>query len=255
MAQYVFLLSNQGIITLKIVLVFVLVLVGIIPAFAQDLLIPKWFYNVYQYWKEGDITEQEFSGAISYLQKIDALRLAQDSDPIASFVLTDSLIKQSTSDTGFSNCSTDWYITGYFTPVEADYTGKFTDITIDQKQYKFREDFVTEIKTEGWGKTISGNYLGWYDDSFHISDFALDATGKELVVNSIAVDPSIIPTGTRIKIPSLPAPWDGMILSGTDTGTAIIGKHIDVYTGEGKAALDEAYRITGYDNVVCLEVK
>lgn len=225
-----------------------------VPAFAEELYIPKWFYGVYQYWKNGNITQQEFSAAVSYLQKVNVLKLAKDSDPIASFILTDSILKQKTTPE-FSECGAGWYITGYFTPVEADYAGKIIAITVDQKQYKFKEDFVTEIKTEGWGKTISGKYLGWYDDEFHLADYALDAVGNELRVNAIAVDPSIIPTGTRIKIPSLPAPWDQTIFSGTDTGTAILGKHIDVYTGEGKAALDEAYRITGYDNVVCLEVK
>ena len=253
MSQYAFLWYDEKIIVLKGFLVLLLAL-GMIPVFAEDLLIPKWFYNVYQYWRDGQITKQEFLEAITYMQKIDALRLAQDSDPIASFILTDSILKQK-SDVSFSNCSPGWYITGYYTPLESDYSGNLVSVMVDQKQYQFKEDFVTEIKTEGWGKTASGNYLGWYDDSFHLADSALDAMGEPLKVNSIAVDPSVIPAGTRIKIPSLPAPWDDTILFGTDTGTAIIGKHIDVYTGEGKTALDEAYRITGYDNVVCLEVK
>jgi hypothetical protein len=31
----------------------------------------------------------------------------------------------------------------------------------------------------------------------------------------------------------------------------IKGKHIDVYTGEGKAAKDETIRITSSDNILC----
>lgn len=228
--------------------------VGAVPAFA-GLFIPEWFYNVYQYWKDGGISEREFSDAISYMEKINAMKLEKDLNPIASFVLTDSIIKQNASDVAFSDCTTGWYITGYFTPSESDYSGKFIDVIIDDTLYQFREDFITEIKTEGWGKTISGNYLGWYDDSFHLYDYPLDAMGNELKVNSIAIDPELIPSGSRIKIPSLPSPWDETIFTGTDTGTAIIGKHIDVYTGEGKTALDETYRITGYDNVVCIEAR
>ena len=257
MVQYVFLWSSadQSVLRyLVLALGLSIILIGMTPAFA-GLYIPEWFYNVYQYWKNGEISEREFSDAISYMEKIDAMKLQKDSNPVASFVLTDSIIKQDASETGFSDCTSGWYITGYFTPSESDYTGKFMDVTIDDTQYKFREDFVTEIKTEGWGRTTSGNYLGWYDDSFHLYDYPLDAMGNELKVNSIAIDPQLIPSGSRIMIPSLPAPWNGVTFTGTDTGTAIIGKHIDVYTGEGKSALSEAYRITGYDNVVCIEAK
>jgi len=226
-----------------------------VPAFAQELFIPEWFYNVYQYWRNGNISESEFSDAISYMEKIGAMTLEKDSNPIASFVLTDSIIKQNTSDVAFSNCTTGWYITGYFTPSESDYSGKFITASVNDKSYKFREGFVKEIKIEGWGKTVSGQYLGWYDESFHLSEKPLDAAGNALEPSAVAVDPSVIPANSRLTIPSLPAPWDGVAFTGSDTGTAIIGKHIDVYTGEGKMALDEAYRVTGYDNVVCLEAK
>jgi hypothetical protein len=225
---------------------FVLVIFVTIPAFAanQDILIPKWFLNVYQYFNDQQISEKEFENAITYLQKIGAIRLQEDTqnDPITNFLVTNSVIEQ--NDRGhseFSNCSPDWYITGYFTPIESDYVGRFITVNIDGVSYKFKEDFVTEIKTQGWGKTLSGKYLGWYDESFHQNDFPLDGSGNKLVLNAIAVDPLVITPNSHVMIPTIPSPWNGVVFLASDVGTAIIGKHIDVYTGEGKEALDEAY--------------
>ena len=226
--------------------------------YTQDIFIPNWFLNVYQYYRDGQISEKEFEGAITYLQKIDVIILLDEPQygPITNFLMTNTIIDQnSLGHSEFSDCSPSWYITGYYTPIESDYTGKFVTASIDGNQYKFREDFATEIKTEGWGKTNSGNYLGWYNDSFHISDFPLDGVGNKLELHSVAVDPSTIHENTHVMIPTLPSPWNQVMFSASDVGPAIIGKHIDVYTGEGKEALDEAYRITGYDNIVCLEAK
>lgn len=257
MSLHVFLCYKTKISSMYVglILFFGVLMVGVLPVFGE-IVIPEWVYKIHQYWKDHQITRDEFSNAISYLQEINAIQLEEEIDPIASFLLSDSLLKQERlSHSKFSNCSAEWYITGYFTPVESDYTNKFIDVTINGKQNKYREDFVTEIKTEGWGRTISGNYLGWYDDSFHLSDNPLDAQGNILVLNTIAIDQSVIPANSNLTIPSLPSPWDEVIFTGSDIGTAIIGKHIDVYTGEGKAAHDETFRITGNDNVVCLEVE
>lgn len=235
-----------------LILFFGVLMVGVLPVFGE-IVIPEWVYKIHQYWKDYQITRDEFSNAISYLQEINTIQLEEETSPIASFLLSDSLLKQERlGHSEFSNCSAEWYITGYFTPVESDYSGKFIDVTIDGKQYKYRESFVTEIKTEGWGRTISGNYLGWYGNSFHLSDKPLDSEGNTLTLNAIAIDTSVIPVNSNLTIPSLPSPWDESIFTGSDIGTAIIGKHIDVYTGEGKAAHDETFRITGNDNVVCL---
>ncbi|MGI0004356.1 MAG: 3D domain-containing protein [Candidatus Nitrosotenuis sp.] len=241
------------------VLIFVMILVSFMPGFAGEFhyIIPKWFDVVYQYWNDGQITDEEFENAISYLQRNELMWLVDKEDSlIADFLVTNAMKKQIVfGNSDFSDCSAGWYVTGYFTPLESDYSGKFMTASINDLSYKFREDFVEEIKMEGWGRTISGNYLGWYGESFHLSEKPLDAAGNSLVVNAIAVDPSVIPASSKLTIPSLPSPWDMAIFTGSDTGIAIIGKHIDVYTGEGKNALDEAYRITGYDNTVCLEAK
>jgi len=161
-------------------------------------------------------------------------------------------IDPSTS-TSFSNCSSDWYITGYFTPIESDYFGDFQKISLGDEIKQFRSDFLLVVKTEGWGKTISGEYVGWYDDSFHISDTALDSHGEPLLVQLVAVDSEIIKQKTNLLIPNLPSPWNEMIFESSDVGPSIKGKHIDVYTGEGKQAELETFRITGTENDVCIE--
>jgi len=155
--------------------------------------------------------------------------------------------------TSFSNCSSNWYITGYFTPVESDYLGDFQEIIIGDEIKQFRTDFLSVVKIEGWGKTISGEYVGWYDDSFHISDMALDSHGESLLVQLVAVDPEIIKQKTNLIIPNLPSPWNEMIFESSDVGPSIKGKHIDVYVGEGKQAELETFRITSTENDVCIE--
>ena len=149
-------------------------------------------------------------------------------------------------------CTDDWYVTGYFLPIESDYITKTNPINIDGRHYAFQIDFLDEVKIQGWGKTNSGDYLGWDDGRFYLNDIHLDSMGNELIVGSIAVDPKVIEYGKKITIPTLPHPWNDIIFNSNDIGPAIIGKHIDVYTGKGLSARDEAFRITGYDNSVCI---
>ena len=166
--------------------------------------------------------------------------------------VSEIIIDPSTS-TSFSNCSSDWYITGYFTPVESDYSGDLKKIAFGDEIKHFKSDFLSVVKTEGWGKTMSGDYVGWYDNSFHLSDIALDSNGEPLIVQSVAVDSEIIKQKTNLVIPKLPSPWNEMFFESSDVGPSIKGKHIDVYTGEGKQAELETFRITGTENDVCIE--
>ncbi|MEM2785758.1 MAG: 3D domain-containing protein [Candidatus Nitrosotenuis sp.] len=224
--------------------------------FADEYFIPDWFYESHQYWRNGLVSDREFVDAISYLQKIDLLRIKNSSDePIMRFLVTAAIIKQDQlGNSRFSDCTGGWHITGYYTPLETDYVGKLITINVDETVYELREDFVADLKIEGWGKTISGRYVGWYDDSFHLSDLPRDANGDNLFVGVIAIDQSVIPANSNVTIPSLPPPWNGLVFVGSDVGQNIVGKHIDVYTGEGRKALNETYTITGHNNVVCMEV-
>ena len=151
----------------------------------------------------------------------------------------------------FTSCTDGWYVAGYFVPIESDYSDEFITISIDETQREFREDFVNALKTEGWGKILSGDYLGWYGNSFHINDVALDQNGQPLVTGMIAVDNMLIDRGTKLIISTLPEPWNEIIFLSADEGPSITGKHIDMFTGEGKLAENETFRITSENNKVC----
>lgn len=149
-------------------------------------------------------------------------------------------------------CSAGWYITGYFTPVETDYSGSTSSVSVEGAgTFSFYNSFLTTVQTEGWGRTRFGWYLGYYSSSWHKSSAPLDSAGNALVDGTIATDPSVIGAGKTVKIPALPSPWGGKIYTARDVGGGITGKHIDVYCGEGSVAEQETFRITGQDNQVC----
>lgn len=150
-------------------------------------------------------------------------------------------------------CISGWYVTGYYTPHEADFSGNKIQIQAEGQSLQVKEDFIDEIKTEGWGKLESGLYLGWYDSMYHLSPDPLDAHDTALSETSLAADPAVIPQGSIVRIPTLPAPFDQRIFTINDVGPSIKGKHVDVYTGEGQKAYQNMFRITGYDNTLCIE--
>jgi 3D (Asp-Asp-Asp) domain-containing protein len=162
----------------------------------------------------------------------------------------------STMPTNQEECTIGWYITGYFTPVESDYGGSNRTIFVEgigSKRYP--SAFLDVIETEGWGKTKEGFYIGHYGsgDSWVKSDYAQDSRQQPLKTDkTVAVDTSLINHGTNLKIPTLPGKWGSLIYTATDIGTTIEGKHIDIFTGEGKLAEQQTFEITGTGNTVCL---
>ena len=141
-------------------------------------------------------------------------------------------------------CSEGWRITGYFTPVETDYESTETS-EIEIKgigALSFNAEFLNIVFNEddgfgeGWGKTRFGWYVGKYNGAWHKSDAPLDAHDAPLLPNSIAVDPHLIPNGSVVQIPGLPHGFGDIKFIGNDVGVTVHGKHIDIYTGEGKAA-------------------
>jgi 3D (Asp-Asp-Asp) domain-containing protein len=154
------------------------------------------------------------------------------------------------------HCSEGWRITGYFTPIETDYTSVET-IEIDilgVGKMSFNAEFVRTVFDEdegygeGWGKTRFGWYLGNYNGHWHKSDAALDAHNSPLKTNSIAVDNSLIPNNSTVTIPGLPDEYGKTGFISNDVGVTVHGKHIDIYTGEGKDAEREMYRVTFEDD-------
>ncbi|EGP93685.1 3D domain-containing protein [Nitrosarchaeum koreense] len=150
------------------------------------------------------------------------------------------------------NCTDGWYVTGYFLPLESDYSSNVAPVNIDGEWYGFSIDFLNEVKIQGWGKTSFGDFLGWDEQKYYLNSVPLDANDNELIIGTIAVDPKIIKMNSKITIPNSPPPWNEIIFSSNDVGPAIIGKHIDVYTGVGLDARKEAFRITSNDYSICI---
>jgi len=154
------------------------------------------------------------------------------------------------------HCSEGWRITGYFTPVETDYMSEDkTEVDIvGVCKVSFDSEFVRTVFDEdlgygeGWGKTRFGWYLGNYNGHWHKSDAALDANNSPLKPNSVAVDNSLIPKDSTVTIPGLPDEYGKEDFVSNDVGVTVHGKHIDVYTGEGKDAERAMYRVTFEDD-------
>jgi hypothetical protein len=150
------------------------------------------------------------------------------------------------------SCSNGWFVTGYYTPGEVEFSGPPVQIDVaNVGPAYFPADFLRNVRIEGWGLTKGNWFLGW-DGRWIKAPAALDARGKPLQIGSLAVDTRVIPLGTSVTIPSLLAPWNQRTFTASDTGGGIIGNHVDVYCGAGPAAKRETFRITGDGNRLCL---
>jgi len=154
---------------------------------------------------------------------------------------------------GQSNCSDGWYITGYYAPREDEMPGTAEEIYVERfGNQSFSQEFLKEIRTEGWGITRFGWSLGYHSGGWHRSDRGpLDAGGNLLTDGAIAIDRAVIPRGAEVHISTLPNPWSSKTFRATDIGVGITGQHIDVYTGAGSSAEQETFRITSENNRVC----
>jgi 3D (Asp-Asp-Asp) domain-containing protein len=162
-------------------------------------------------------------------------------------------ISQTVFATHDTACSSQWRVTGYFTPVEADYSQEQQkQIYVEKTGASIHsETFLKAVKIEGWGKTKEGWYLGRFSNKWHKSHSPLNSLGKPLKTGSIATDRKLIPAGTTLKIPSLPNDLKHQLYVSDDVGSAIKNTHVDIYTGEGRQAEKTTYEITGKDHTVC----
>jgi 3D (Asp-Asp-Asp) domain-containing protein len=151
------------------------------------------------------------------------------------------------------SCSGGWMVTGYYTPGEEEFNGPTTTITIPGAgQETFPTEFLRHVRIEGWGRTRHGWYLGFDRGDWVRGDAALNARGRSLRIGSLAVDRSVIPLGTHVRIPTLAAPWNQQEFLADDVGGGIHGAHVDVYCGAGPAARAETFRITADNMRVCI---
>ncbi len=173
---------------------------------------------------------------------------------LISVLLINALIFSSNSVANHdSSCSPKWKVTGYFTPIEADYSqAEQIQIEIEQAGKSIHsKQFLGTVKIEGWGKTKDGWYLGRFSNKWHKSKYPLNSLGKPLRTGSIATDRRVIPTGTNLIIPTLPNHLKHQRYVSDDVGSAIKKLHVDIYTGEGRQAEKMTYEITGHDHTVC----
>jgi 3D (Asp-Asp-Asp) domain-containing protein len=92
----------------------------------------------------------------------------------------------------------------------------------------------------GWSNGRGAKYVPLRDVTF--------ATGESLplrYLQSIAVDPRVIPLGSRVYVPAYRNDGYGGWFVAQDTGGAINGRHIDVYRRPPASALDLAQSLSG----------
>ncbi len=150
-----------------------------------------------------------------------------------------------------SICSSGWKITGYYSPVESDFS-KVIDTSVLVKglgRRHFNQHFVADVKMNGWGRTRFGWYLGYFGNQWHKSATPLDAQGKHLQLGAVAIDKNLLKMGNKITIPQVNDLLGVAQFVARDTGSAIKNKHIDVYTGEGKLARKVSWQVTGKQQV------
>jgi 3D (Asp-Asp-Asp) domain-containing protein len=150
-----------------------------------------------------------------------------------------------------SVCSSGWKITGYYSPVESDFS-QVIDASVLVKNLgvrQFNQDFVADVKLNGWGRTRFGWYLGYFGQQWHKSPTPLDAQGKHLQLGAVAIDRDVLKMGNKITIPQVNDIVGVAQFVARDTGSAIKKKHIDVYTGEGKLARKVSWQVTGQQQV------
>lgn len=91
--------------------------------------------------------------------------------------------------------------------------------------------YTAKLEVMGTAYTCEG---GWSD--------GITATGTEARVGEIAVDPSVIPLGTRVFIRSTDGEYIYGIATAEDTGNLIIGYRIDLYMDTEAECFEFGYR-------------
>ncbi len=150
-----------------------------------------------------------------------------------------------------SVCSTDWKVTGYYSPIESEFPSvrKSRVMVQDLSWVNFNQSFLAEVKLEGWGLTRFGWYLGYYSNKWHKSLTPLDSMGRSLELGTVAIDREYLQIGNTVSIPELNPVLGRTMFVASDTGSAIKRKHIDVYTGEGQLAKIASWKVTGNKRV------
>jgi 3D (Asp-Asp-Asp) domain-containing protein len=107
--------------------------------------------------------------------------------------------------------------------------------------WRSRRGAVTfPLAAGGWSNGTGHRYVPLRDVTF--------AAGASLPLHfygSIAVDPGVIPLGSRVYVPAYRSDGHGGWFIAQDTGGAINGRHIDVYRPPPPSAVDSGQFLTG----------
>jgi 3D (Asp-Asp-Asp) domain-containing protein len=144
-------------------------------------------------------------------------------------------------------------VTFYWVVEERDYPAGRAEALYDTKGNlvgRFSGRFVQDFKREAAARLRDGRCISYLKkaDRVVVGDHFLGYAGYHLTeLRSIAVDPRVIPIGARVYIPEVERvvvngrPQTGIFYA-HDIGSAIQGKHIDVFVGarENAAAFSSA---------------
>lgn len=135
---------------------------------------------------------------------------------------------------------------------------------------QFRAGFLKDLIIQGSGKTTDSKILQtWVGDFvnpngvktrfYHYNSCAYTSSGTCIPLSESSlsepliqvavtkgktdIKKGVIAHGTLLRIPDLPSPWNARTYWATDVGEWR-DKHIDVFTGFGSKAKDNAYKIT-----------
>ncbi len=167
-------------------------------------------------------------------------------------------------------CLTGFLITSYWTVREEFYHGRKVLVRDPEGRPlgRYREDFLRDVRREGWGKGDGegndGKYIGYVPEWGYIKrDAPLDVNGNPLIPWKTVAGPPGIKNGTKIYIFSFEARLDpeveerllNTVFVVSDRSPSITGKHIDIYVGEQDRADMETspYSLYIKDAVICLE--
>jgi transglycosylase-like protein with SLT domain len=96
---------------------------------------------------------------------------------------------------------------------------------------------------------------GWsVEGYFFPSESEVPTLGYPYVAGiTSTTDRSTIPYGEIFTIPTLPPPWNNKTFIALDSQDSITGKQVGIYTGVGGTAENETMKITGIENILCIE--
>ena len=136
--------------------------------------------------------------------------------------------------------NSNFQITEYIIANENDsyYTG--SRISVPGLSGTYKRDFIEDVKLQGSGKSANGTYIRYINGQYSVGEPQTWSQTVPTAGRTIAVDPTFIPCvysgGYRRGYVTIQGGIGQRIAE--DRGGAIVGRHIDVFTGTGRGSLN-----------------